>query len=402
MSKRTFISYSHDSKAHKEWVESLASTLHQGGVEVVLDQWDIDYGDDLPGFMEKGITESHRVIIVCTDQYIKKANERIGGVGYEKTIFTAEMLGDEVNRRKFIPVVRNVSGAQKLPTFVGAMYYADLSDGADEDAIVAELIRQIHEIPKSKPPLGSSPFVPDKPPEQKRKGLPQKRSKLGEPTIIEFSRRFSHAFPGLRGIQWFEDADVIGNRLSILLGQPLAYEEGHVAWWWRGILNMQVTKFEQIEGPHFLMDCYELNISRIAAVNIRNAYYRKWLYIETSASEPTGLYPERDDRDLEVEGIGYDLEEYGLVDGTLPVTRAEYDDGAALIEGCPVSIVDRAEARIRYTTAYNFLLAPNQSPINNHDFDRQSDRLLNAMLKGRDVFGELCDSIEQLPLRHHR
>ena len=75
MSKRTFISYSHDSQAHKDWVLRLATTLRKMGVDVVLDQWDVDYGDDLPGFMEEGITTSDRVIAVCTDQYIRKANE---------------------------------------------------------------------------------------------------------------------------------------------------------------------------------------------------------------------------------------------------------------------------------------------------------------------------------------
>lgn len=400
MSKRAFISYSHDSEAHKDWVLNLASTLRQNGVDVVLDQWDVNFGDDLPGFMEKEITESDRIIVVCTDQYIRKANEGIGGVGYEKTIVTAEMLGTKENRRKIIPIVRNVSDDQKVPTFVGAMYFADLSDGKDEEAIVSDLIRQIHEIPKSKPPLGSSPFVPEQPPEQMRKDRPRGRSKLGEATIIEFSRRFSHAFPGLRGIEWLEDADAIGKRLEILLRQPLVYEEGHVAWWWRGTSNMHILSFERVEGSYFLMDGYELNISRIAAVNMSDSYFRKWLYVEASASAPTGLYPDRDNRDT-IKNFGYDWEEFGLVDGTLPITRAEYDDGAALIEGNPVNIIGRAELRSRYTTAYNFLLAPNQSPINNHGFDRQSKRLLNAMLRGEDVFGELCESIEQLPPRHH-
>ena len=400
MSKRAFISYSHDSQAHKDWVIGLATTLRQKGVDVVLDQWDVDYGDDLPGFMEKGITTSDRVIAVCTDQYIRKANEGIGGVGYEKTICTAEMLSSEENRRKFIPVVRNVSGDQKLPTFFGAMYYADLSDGQDEEDVVSDLVRRIHEIPKSKPPLGPFPFVPEQAPERKPKELAHKRSRLGEAPIIEFSRRFSHAFPGLRGVRWLEDADAIGKRFDVLLRQPLAYDEGDVVWWWRGYRNLQVESFEQVEGPHFLMDGSEVNISRIAAVNMRDAYYRKWLYVETAASDATGLYPDRKREAMET--FGYDWEEYGLVDGTLPVTRAEFDDGATLVEGSPVSIVDRVELRVRYTTPYNFLLAPHWSPINNNDFDGPMERLLNAMLQGEDVFGRLCESVERLPLQHQR
>ena len=402
MSKRTFISYSHDSPAHKDWVLGLASNLRQNGVDVVLDQWDVDYGDDLPGFMEQGITKSDRVIAICTDQYISKANEGIGGVGYEKTVCTAEMLRTEENRRKFIPIVRNVCGDEKLPTFFGAMYYADLSDGQDEEAVVSDLVRRIHEIPKSKPPLGPSPFVPEQPPERKPTELPRKPPRLGKATIIEFSRRFSYAFPGLRGVQWLEDENAIGQRLGVLLRQPLAYDKGHVAWWWRGHRNLQVESFEQVEGQHFLMDGYELNISRIAAVNMRDAYYRKWLYVETDASDPTGLYAARENEASAVEELGYDWEEFGLVDGTLPVTRGEFDDGATLVDGTPVIIKGRVELRTRYITPYNFLLAPKFSPINNHDFDGLLEDLLNAMLQGEDVFGQLCESIERLPPRHQR
>ena len=400
MSKRTFISYSHDSETHKEWVCGLATTLRNNGVDVVLDQWDVDYGDDLARFMEKGITTSDRVIAVCTDQYISKANDGVGGVGYEKTICTAEILRSEENRRRFIPVVRNVSGEQKLPTFFGATYYVDLSDGKDEEATVSDLIRRIHEIPKSKPPLGPPPFVPKIAPAPRAAAPPDRRSALGGDTIIEFSRRFSQAFPGLRGVEWLVDEDAIGYRMEVLLGQPLVYDEGHVAWWWRGCSNLQVRRFERVEGRYYLMDEHELNITRIAAVNLNNAYFRKWLYVETAALEPTGLYPVRTGE--AVEAFGYDCEEFGLVDGTLPVTRADYDDGATLVDGKPVSIEGRDELRIRYITPYNFLVAPSRSPVDNNDFDEPLGRFLNAMLRGEDVFDELCETIERLPLQHQR
>ena len=48
---RVFISYSHDTPAHKKWVGELASKLVGNGVEVLLDQWEIGLGDDIPKFM---------------------------------------------------------------------------------------------------------------------------------------------------------------------------------------------------------------------------------------------------------------------------------------------------------------------------------------------------------------
>ena len=401
MSKRAFISYSHDSETHKAWVQDLATFLRDKGIDVVLDQWDVEFGDDLTAFMENAITTSDRVIVICTDDYIRKANAGIGGVGYEKTICTAEILRDYKNRRRFIPVVRDVTGHQKLPVFFGATLYADLSKGKDNDKIRNDLVRVIYEVPRTKPPLGLSPFVPEQPPPQGNLEVTVTPPELGQDTVVEFSRRFSQAFPGLRGIEWLEDPSTIAERLDILLQQPLLYEEGHIAWWWRGPENLHIERFEHFEESHFLMNVEELNIVRMAAINLGDIYYRKWVYVETRGDEPTGLYTFRaEDVSRRTRDIGYDYEEYGLVDGTLPVTRAEYDDGAALIEGKPVNIADRVVLRSRYTTRYNFLIAPNESPINNSEFDYALKGLLDQMLQGVDVFDDLCTSIQRLPRRH--
>src|SRR5437868_4098057 len=88
---RCFISYSHDTGAHKDWVLALATRLMSNGVEVLLDQWDLRLGGDLPMFMET-IGDADRVIAVCTDAYVDKANEGKGGVGYEKMILSAELM----------------------------------------------------------------------------------------------------------------------------------------------------------------------------------------------------------------------------------------------------------------------------------------------------------------------
>ena len=80
---KIFISYSHDSEEHKEWVYRLATDLMGKGIDTVLDQWDLDLGANLSKFMENGLQESDRVLAVCTDKYIEKSNDGVGGVGYE-------------------------------------------------------------------------------------------------------------------------------------------------------------------------------------------------------------------------------------------------------------------------------------------------------------------------------
>lgn len=399
-SKRVFISYSHDSQAHKDWVLGLAEYLTGNGIEVLLDQWDVGLGDDLAAFMEKAVRSTDRVLAICTDNYVAKANSGSGGVGYEKTIATAEILRNVENRRRFVPIVRGVTGDEKIPAFFGAALYLDLSEGNDDPERREELLRNIYEVPPARPPLGASPFIPQQAPTIAVEAAPAAAPSLngGEP-IVEFSDRFQRAFPGLRGVEWFENAETIAERLDILLAPPLRYKEGNVAGWWRGPQNLHIEDFRHVEGSHFRMDVDELNISRIAAVN-PGIYYRTFVYVEVRADEPTGLYSASDE-DIQrcIENFGYANEEYGLVDDKLPVTRAEYDDGAAMINGKPVDIADRVKLRNRFISPYNFVLAPPMSPINNGEFDYEFQNYLNRLLQGEDVFEPMCNAIEALPKR---
>lgn len=109
---RVFISYSHDSEGHKEWVLKLAMDLRHFGVDAILDQWDLRYGEDLPSFMTQGISDAKRVILVCTEDYVVKADEGSGGVGYERLIITAGIFEDTATA-KFLPVVRQGGAGAK-------------------------------------------------------------------------------------------------------------------------------------------------------------------------------------------------------------------------------------------------------------------------------------------------
>jgi len=91
---RVFISYSHDTAEHKQWVLKFATTLRDRGIDAVLDQWDLKPGDDLPHFMETNLASSDYILMVCSETYVKKANRGTGGVGYEKMIITSSLLGN--------------------------------------------------------------------------------------------------------------------------------------------------------------------------------------------------------------------------------------------------------------------------------------------------------------------
>ena len=155
---KVFISYSHDSPEHKCWVSELAAKLRHGGIDVILDQWDLGLGDDITRFMERGIVDSDRVLVVCTDQYVSKANANEGGVAYERMIVNAELV-QNLGTNKFIPIIRQASGKEKTPKFLGTRVYADFRNDSQFEAACEKLIRELHEMPiVQKPPLGKNPF----------------------------------------------------------------------------------------------------------------------------------------------------------------------------------------------------------------------------------------------------
>ena len=157
---KVFISYSHDSPEHKQWVSELAAKLRRDGIDAILDQWDLGLGDDITRFMERGIVNADRVLVICTDKYVNKANTGEGGVDYERMIINAELV-QNLGTDKFIPIIRQASRKEKTPTFLGTRVYADFRNDSQFDAECAKLIRELHKIPiVEKPPLGKSPFSP--------------------------------------------------------------------------------------------------------------------------------------------------------------------------------------------------------------------------------------------------
>lgn len=156
---KVFVSYSHDTEPHKDWVLSLATRLVANGVDVVLDQWDLRLGSDLPHFMEQGLSTAHRVLAVCSEPYVAKANAGRGGVGYEKMILTAQLMQD-VTSDRIVPVIRANSLALPVPTFLSSRAFIDFRDDLAFEAKYAELIRDIHgQEVKPRPPLGRNPFT---------------------------------------------------------------------------------------------------------------------------------------------------------------------------------------------------------------------------------------------------
>ncbi|MDE0041498.1 MAG: toll/interleukin-1 receptor domain-containing protein, partial [Candidatus Poribacteria bacterium] len=156
---KVFISYSHDSPEHKRWVSELGAKLPHNGIDAILDQWDLGPGDDITRFMESGLKNSDRVLVVCTDTYVSKANAGEGGVGYERMIVNAQLI-QNLGTNKFIPVIRHASGEEMTPTFLATRMYIDLRDQSEFETEFNKLLHELHHVPIiQKPPLGKNPFA---------------------------------------------------------------------------------------------------------------------------------------------------------------------------------------------------------------------------------------------------
>ena len=159
-----FLSYSHDTPSHKEWVLRLATALRGLGVDTILDQWDLTPGQDTVAFMEGSIARADRVLLICTEQYVDKANDRAGGVGYERLVVTGELVA-RIDTKKFVPIVRQRTKPPVTPHYLGPRLYLDFSDDTAFDHALASLAREIHGVPQSsKPPVGENPFAGTAPP----------------------------------------------------------------------------------------------------------------------------------------------------------------------------------------------------------------------------------------------
>ena len=149
---KVFISYSWDDDSHKLWVADLATRLRNDGVETILDQWHAVPGDQLPQFMEKEIRDNDYVLIICTPQYRKKFDERIGNVGLEGDIMAAEVQTLK-NNRKFIPILANGKWDKASPSLLKGKYYIDLSTPAKYDRHYPDLLTTVLRSRLQPPPV---------------------------------------------------------------------------------------------------------------------------------------------------------------------------------------------------------------------------------------------------------
>lgn len=166
MQPKVFISYSWTNPAYQEEVMAIADRLiSEGGIDTVIDDYDLKEGQDVNVFMErlKHDESLHFCLILSDSAYAKKANERNKGVGTEAQIISKEIY-DSVDQTRFVPVVmeNDDQGKPCLPTFLQSRKFIDFSSPEKRNQNWERLVRLLHGKPaRVKPAIGLVPAFLD-------------------------------------------------------------------------------------------------------------------------------------------------------------------------------------------------------------------------------------------------
>ncbi len=117
---RVFISYSHDSLEHKEWVFQISEKLRPNGLECSIDRHVNGFPPEgWPLWMEEQIEQADYVLLVCTPLYFQrfKGEDTAGGRGvtFEGLIITQKLYDVFNHNTKFIPVIPETGSIDHVP-----------------------------------------------------------------------------------------------------------------------------------------------------------------------------------------------------------------------------------------------------------------------------------------------
>jgi hypothetical protein len=207
--KSVFISYSWENDDHKTWVLALALRLRSDGIETIIDQTHLDLGARTPEFMERSVRESSCVLVICSEKYKRRFDNREGGVGYEGHIISGEIV-NEVGQNKFIPVLRNGDWKNSMPTALSGVNGVDLRNDSTEE--YRKLVRHLHGVSNA-PPVGPPPQWLDSPPQTTETSGLSKATQESSKMYLEQRKRLAETdimkkiWSGPRWCIWIRHSD---------------------------------------------------------------------------------------------------------------------------------------------------------------------------------------------------
>jgi len=115
-----FISYSWENSEHIRWVLTLVKRLIATGVDVLLDRLCPDFNEKAPQseinqWMTQAINNCDKIIAVLTPNYKQKAEQLLGGVGYEYSQLMSEYGKLSPKLKRYIGALRKGNMKISIP-----------------------------------------------------------------------------------------------------------------------------------------------------------------------------------------------------------------------------------------------------------------------------------------------
>lgn len=198
-----FISYSHDSDAHRDFVRGIADRLRKNGVDCLIDQYINGFpAEGWPRWMESQIEAADFVLLICTETYLRRyrGQETEGGKGvnFEGVVISQTLYDHYYKNTKFIPVIPEDGSFDHVPVPLKA--YSTYRLNTQYDDVYRILTGQAKYV---QPPLGEV------------RQLPAVNTRLSR-------RIYSDDLPTVKG-EFFGRTDELA-----LLDKALADDETHI------------------------------------------------------------------------------------------------------------------------------------------------------------------------------
>lgn len=218
---KVFISYSWDSKEHKDKVLSLAQALRDDGIDCMIDQF-VQSPDNWERWMLDQIDESKFVIIICSHRYYRRyrGKEEVNkglGVTWESTLIMGNIYDSQGRDNKFYPIFFDTPDKKIVPNGIRSTIY-DLSmydffnldkneNRLIEDGDYKELYRLITNQPSVIPKkIGSLKKLPVVDRGEPKPIIPESTKEIDRKKILKEINKFFESKESLRDF-FFENSD---------------------------------------------------------------------------------------------------------------------------------------------------------------------------------------------------
>lgn len=158
-------------------------------------------------------------------------------------------------------------------------------------------------------------------------------------------------------------------------------------WWFKSLANNPVSTLVKLPEDIWLVDCHECEIVDLWIYRNATKLAHQFVTLELAPRPPFGIYSSRDSE--------RNSEEAGFFNGKY-ISRAEFDDGFALIDGEVIQLDGTEKIRIRNLKRSFLILAPNGSTFNNVANDRQVHDIFKLLLSQENISSSILSKFDGL------